>query len=140
MMVSSAEQSMKRRVAILTYGAWNFAFLQMLIALNLTSSGLAATDPSACVCSENREVDYWLGNRKSIESILSLVFTHMQSQRVFLRLLPTNRPSLELVRKLGFQEEGLHRREFRCGFGESHAVHHLALINPDWDYRGKENL
>jgi hypothetical protein len=131
---------MKRRVAILRYGAWNFAFFAMLIALNLTSSGLAATDPSACVSSGNRELDNWLGNRKSIESIVSLVFTHMQFQRVYLRLLPTNRPSLELARKLGFQEEGLHRREFRCGFGESHGVHHLALIIPDWDYRRKEIL
>ena len=110
---------MKRRVAILRYGAWNFALFAMLIALNLTSSGLVATNPSACVSSENRELDYWLGNRNNIEFILSLVFTHMQFQRFFRRVLPTSRPSLELARKPGFQEEGLHRREFQCGFGES---------------------
>jgi hypothetical protein len=43
---------MKTRVALLRYGAWNFAFFEMLIALTLTCSILAATDPPACGCSE----------------------------------------------------------------------------------------
>jgi RimJ/RimL family protein N-acetyltransferase len=94
------------------------------------------------------ELSYFIGKSwqrrgyacESVESILALVFTEMQFQGISLRILPSNIPSLELARKLGFREKGLHRKEFRCGFGELHDVYHHALTAPNWDCQGKENL
>jgi hypothetical protein len=41
------------------------AFLGFLIGFGLTTSGFAATDAGACAAnSENRQLDYWLGNWK----------------------------------------------------------------------------
>jgi hypothetical protein len=113
---------MNRRVAIFRYGAWNFAFFPMLIALILSSSGLDATDLSVCVSSENRELDYRLGSQKSIESISGLVFTERQFRRIFLAVLPTNRSSLELART-GIPGGRSSPQRLRCGFGELHDVH-----------------
>jgi RimJ/RimL family protein N-acetyltransferase len=94
------------------------------------------------------ELSYFIGKScqrrgytcESIESILALVFTEMQFHRISLRILPSNTPSLELARKLGFREEGLHRKEFRCGFGELHDVYHHALTAPNWAAKQRRNL
>jgi RimJ/RimL family protein N-acetyltransferase len=94
------------------------------------------------------ELSYFIGKSwqrrgyacETIESILALAFTEMRFQRFSLRILPSNIPSLELARKLGFREEGLHRNEFRCGFGQLHDVYHHALTAPNCDCEAKENL
>ena len=92
------------------------------------------------------ELSYFIGKRwqrrgyacESIESILVLVFTEMQFQRILLRILASNLPSLELAEKMGFRKEGLHPKGFRCGFGELHDVYHHALTAPNWSRQGKE--
>jgi RimJ/RimL family protein N-acetyltransferase len=50
---------------------------------------------------------------------------------MFVRILPSNQRSLALVKKLGFQEEGLHRKAFRCGFGQLHDVCFLSTVRED---------
>jgi len=87
------------------------------------------------------ELSYFIGSawqrrgyaRESIQSVLSMMFDVMRFQRISLRILPVNRPSLELARNLGFREEGSHRSKFRCGLGELHDVRHFALTMRDWD-------
>jgi len=86
------------------------------------------------------ELGYFIGGSfqrrgyatESIRELLRIAFEHLGFQRVFVRILPANRESLSLASKLGFQEEGLHRRAFRCGFGELHDVHYLSLTPEDW--------
>lgn len=65
---------------------------------------------------------------ESIRAILDLAFQRSGFQRIYVRVLPVNHESLSLARKLGFQDEGLHRKAFRCGAGELHDVHFLSLI------------
>ena len=77
---------------------------------------------------------------ESIESILTLVFTEMQFTGLLCAYFRGTFPALELARKLGFREEGLHRKEFRCGLGELHDVHHHALTAPNWDRQPEKNL
>jgi RimJ/RimL family protein N-acetyltransferase len=42
-----------------------------------------------------------------------------------------NHESFSLAKKIGFREEGLHRRAFRCGLGELDDVHYLSFIAED---------
>lgn len=65
---------------------------------------------------------------EAIRAILRLAFQELGFERMFVRILPTNRKSLALANKLGFQPEGVLRRAFRCGLGELHDVHYLSLI------------
>jgi RimJ/RimL family protein N-acetyltransferase len=69
---------------------------------------------------------------ESIREILQLAFEKLGFQRMFVRILPSNRQSFSLAKKLGFREEGLHRRAFRCGLGQLHDVHYLSLIAEDY--------
>jgi RimJ/RimL family protein N-acetyltransferase len=90
------------------------------------------------------ELGYFIGGAwqrkgyasESIAGILRLAFEKLGFQRIFVRILPSNRESFSLARKLGFQEEGLHRRAFRCGFGELHDVHYLSMTVQDYRLRG----
>ena len=68
---------------------------------------------------------------ESIRQVLKLVFG-LGFRRVFVRVLPANRESLALAIKLHFREEGYHRLEFRCGHGELHDVHYLAMTQADF--------
>ncbi len=69
---------------------------------------------------------------ESIRHILLLAFAGLNFQRIFLRILPSNAESLALAKKLGFQEEGLNRNAFRCGFGDLHDVRILSLTPGDY--------
>ena len=69
---------------------------------------------------------------ESINAILRLAFEEQGFQRVFVRILPSNRESLALARKLGFQQEGLHRSAYRCGFGDLHDVYYLSMISAEF--------
>lgn len=69
---------------------------------------------------------------ESVRRIAELAFEELTFQRIFVRILPSNRESFSLAKKLGFQEEGLHRRAFRCGFGELHDMHYLSLTMEDY--------
>ncbi len=64
---------------------------------------------------------------ESIRRVMAMMLDELGFMRLFVRVLPSNRASLALALKLGFQDEGLHRLAFRCGLGELHDVHHLAL-------------
>lgn len=70
--------------------------------------------------------------RESIKAILELTLGDRAFQRIFLRILPSNAPSLSLAKALGFQEEGLHRNAFRCGLGKLNDVIYLSLTNEDY--------
>lgn len=65
--------------------------------------------------------------RESIRAILHCAFQELAFERIFVRILPSNQESLALARKLGFREEGLHRKAFRCGLGELHDVCYMAI-------------
>jgi len=87
------------------------------------------------------ELGYFIGSpwqrqgyaAESTRRIVDLAFRILEFQRIFVRILPSNQPSFALVKKLGFQEEGLHRRALRCGLGELHDVRCLSLTADDYD-------
>ncbi len=64
---------------------------------------------------------------ESIRRVMAMMLDELGFLRLFVRVLPSNQASLALALKLGFRDEGLHRLAFRCGLGELHDVHHLAL-------------
>lgn len=53
-------------------------------------------------------------------------------ERIFVRILPSNRESFGLVKKFGFREEGVPRKAFRGGYGELHDLHFLAVVREEW--------
>jgi [ribosomal protein S5]-alanine N-acetyltransferase len=69
---------------------------------------------------------------ESITAVLEVLFGEMQFERIFVRILPANQGSFLLAKKLGFQEEGLHRKAFRCGFGELHDVRYLSIVAEEY--------
>lgn len=83
------------------------------------------------------ELGYFIGGAwqrqgyasESINAILRLTLRQLNFRRIFLRILPSNHNSLLLAKKLGFDEEGLHRNAFRCGLGELHDVRYLSLTS-----------
>jgi RimJ/RimL family protein N-acetyltransferase len=68
---------------------------------------------------------------ESIRAISRLAFLELEFQRIFVRILPSNRESFLLARKLGFHEEGVQRKAFRCGLGQLHDVKYLSLTTED---------
>jgi ribosomal-protein-alanine N-acetyltransferase len=69
---------------------------------------------------------------EAISVILRTAFKELGFNRIFIRIIPSNRESILLANKLGFKQEGLHRNEFRCGFGELHDVYYFSLTNQDY--------
>jgi RimJ/RimL family protein N-acetyltransferase len=69
---------------------------------------------------------------ESIRGISGVAFQELDFQRIFVRILPLNRESFALAKRLRFHEEGLHRKAFRCGFGELHDVQYLSLTQEDY--------
>ncbi len=82
------------------------------------------------------ELGYFIAGRwqrqgyasESIRVLVRITLQRLGFQRLFVRILPGNWESLALARKLGFQDEGLHRKAYRCGRGQLHDVHVLSLI------------
>lgn len=68
---------------------------------------------------------------EAISVVLRVAFTQLDFKRIFLRIIPSNQRSLLLAKKLGFVHEGLHRSEFRCGYGDLHDVHYFSLTPGD---------
>lgn len=84
------------------------------------------------------ELSYFIDERSqrqgfARESIGKIVEAAFESgfERIFIRVLRENQESLALASKLGFRNEGLHRKEFRCGHGQLHDVHYLSLLRED---------
>ncbi len=69
---------------------------------------------------------------EAISAILHAAFDQFDFRRIYVRIVPSNKESISLANKLGFKHEGLHRNEFRCGFGELHDVHYLSLTLDDF--------
>jgi RimJ/RimL family protein N-acetyltransferase len=69
---------------------------------------------------------------ESIRAILRCGFQELAFERIFVRILPSNQESLALARKLGFREEGLHRKAFRCGLGELHDICYMAITADEY--------
>jgi len=82
------------------------------------------------------ELGYFIGSRwqrqgyasESLRALVRIVMQRLGFERIVLRILPTNRESLGLARKLGFHDEGLHRKAYRCGQGELHDVRVLSIV------------
>jgi RimJ/RimL family protein N-acetyltransferase len=71
---------------------------------------------------------------EAISTILRAAFRELDFKRMFVRIVPSNRESMFLANKLGFKHEGVHRSEFRCGFGDLHDVHYFSLTTDDFKF------
>jgi len=93
------------------------------------------------------ELSYFIGSSskrqgfatEAISAILRAAFEQLGFMRMFVRIIPSNQESISLANKLGFKHEGLHRNEFRCGFGELHDVHYFSLTLDDFK-TGRANV
>lgn len=54
---------------------------------------------------------------EAMRPLLGFLFDDCGVEKVIARTTPENAPSRKLAEKLGFTEEGLHRRDFRDGYG-----------------------
>ena len=81
---------------------------------------------------------YWIGvSQKSkgnmsaaVRAIIPFVFKTLRLHRLEAACLPTNEPSVRLLKKAGFQEEGLARQYLRInGSWQDHIL--FALVNDD---------
>lgn len=81
---------------------------------------------------------YWMGvseNRKgnmtaAVRAIIPFVFDVLRLHRLEAACLPTNMPSVRLLKRVGFQEEGLARRYLKInGIWQDHIL--FALVNDD---------
>jgi ribosomal-protein-alanine N-acetyltransferase len=68
---------------------------------------------------------------EAVSALLRLAIGQLRFRRICLRIISSNKESLLLAEKLGFKHEGLHRNEFRCGFGELHDVYHYSVTDAD---------
>ena len=83
------------------------------------------------------ELGYFIGERwqrkgyagEAIRALTRRAFDECGFERLFVRILISNEASLRLARKLGFEAEGLHRKAFRCGYGQLHDVQYFSLIH-----------
>ncbi len=70
-------------------------------------------------------------------TVLDWGFEHMQLHRVEALIHPDNAPSLRLVQRLGFVEEGRLREVARWG-GRQHDMLQVALLRTEWRHRPTE--
>lgn len=65
---------------------------------------------------------------EAVSELIHIAFNELELHRMEANIMPRNKASLALVRKLGFQEEGLARRYLKInGKWEDHV--HMALLN-----------
>ena len=69
---------------------------------------------------------------EAISAIVRIAFQEVGFQRISVRVIPSNKESTALAKKLGFRHEGRHRSEFRCGLGELHDVNYYSLTMEDF--------
>ena len=72
---------------------------------------------------------------EAISAVMRIAFQQVGFQRIFVRIIPSNKESTALANKLGFRHEGRHRSEFRCGLGELHDVNYYSLTIEDFRNR-----
>ena len=69
---------------------------------------------------------------EALRVIVSYAFDELGLHRVEANIIPRNIASLELVRRLGFREEGLSRRYLKiAGTWEDHV--HMTVLSDEWD-------
>jgi RimJ/RimL family protein N-acetyltransferase len=86
------------------------------------------------------ELSYFIGRAflrrgyatEAMTAVMHMAFKELQFNRVQVRIIASNMASLRLAQKLGMQHEGLHRNEFRCGYGELHDVHYYSFTRNDY--------
>jgi ribosomal-protein-serine acetyltransferase len=131
------QQGMSRKT--FCYGIWRKSSNEQIG--QILAKNIAWEIPAA-------ELGYFIGSAwqrrgsasESIAALLRVAFQELEFQRIFVRILPSNKESLSLAKKLGFQEEGLHRNAFRCGFGELHDVRYLSMTAEDYRLRMKAKM
>ncbi|RAP78684.1 30S ribosomal protein S5 alanine N-acetyltransferase [Paenibacillus montanisoli] len=71
---------------------------------------------------------------EALARIISFAWSELKLHRIEANIMPRNAASLQVVRKLGFQDEGLARDYLRInGKWEDHI--HMVLLNPSWRER-----
>ena len=68
---------------------------------------------------------------EALTAVLDYAFSKMQMNRLEAFVMPKNEPSSELLKKLGFQNEGL-MREYGYWRGEFHDLVLYSLLRGDW--------
>lgn len=92
------------------------------------------------------ELSYFIGESflrrgyasEAVRAVMNVALKELSFNRVCVRIISSNVASRHLARKLGMHHEGLHRQEFRCGFGELHDVDYYSLIRKDYAVRVAE--
>ena len=69
---------------------------------------------------------------EALTAMLSFGFTQMDLNRVEALVVPENEPSLRLLRRLGFEEEGL-LRDYSFWKGRFHDLRLFSLLKKDWN-------
>lgn len=86
------------------------------------------------------ELSYFVGQEflrhgyasEAITAILSVAFRKLGFNRVYVRIILSNVASTQLALKIGMRHEGLHRSEFRDGFGELHDMNYYSMTRTDY--------
>jgi RimJ/RimL family protein N-acetyltransferase len=69
---------------------------------------------------------------EAVSAVLHLLFGQLAFLRVYIRVIVSNLASLALAESMGFQREGVHRQEFRCGRGQLHDLLYLSIVKNEW--------
>jgi RimJ/RimL family protein N-acetyltransferase len=86
------------------------------------------------------ELGYFIGacwqrkeyGSESVHAILKMAFQDLRFEKIFVRILPANNVSVRMAEKIGFRDEGVQRKAYRCGLGELHDVRYLGLTSDDY--------
>lgn len=85
-------------------------------------------------------VSYWLDKEhagkgyatEAAATMISFAFEEMRLHRIYVDILPENKPSLAMARKLGFRSEGLSKKALFLD-GRWHDVMRFALLEEEYD-------
>src|ERR1700730_4589165 len=125
---SSAEKWTSRKEFV--YGIWYKTSKELIGQIKAKSIvwDIPAAELSYFICQSSQRRGF---ATEAITAVLRAAFADMHFKRICLRIIASNTESLLLAEKLGFEREGLHRNEFRCGFNELHDVYHYSLTSDD---------
>jgi RimJ/RimL family protein N-acetyltransferase len=125
---SSAEKWTSRKEFV--YGIWCKPSRELVGQIKAKSIvwDIPAAELSYFICQSSRRRGF---ATEAISAVLRAAIGQMHFERIYLRIIASNTESLRLADKLGFKREGLHRKEFRCGFDELHDVYHYSLTSED---------
>lgn len=69
---------------------------------------------------------------EAVHCILNNLFFMFNFERVFVKVISENEYAIELFKKLGFKQEGVHRKEFSTYNGEAQDVIYLGILKEDF--------